>query len=89
MIAQGVIVREVDKMIGLTYIRRKCNLSLAELSAVLGVSRQAISSWENGRKQIPAKRKAEMAEFFGIDLGQVPVALFHALCKGITIPDNV
>ncbi|MCR4672258.1 MAG: helix-turn-helix transcriptional regulator [Lachnospiraceae bacterium] len=54
-------------MIGLTYIRRKSNLSLAELSAVLGVSRQAISSWENGRKQIPPKRKAEMAEFFGID----------------------
>lgn len=54
-------------MNGLTYIRRQCNLSLSELADTLGVSRQAISSWENGRKSIPGKRKKQLAEFFGVD----------------------
>ncbi len=54
-------------MNGLTYIRRQCNLSLSELADTLGVSRQAISSWENGRKSIPEKRKKQLAEFFGVD----------------------
>ena len=54
-------------MNGLTYIRRQCNLSLSELADTLGVSRQAISSWENGRKKIPQKRREQLAEFFGVD----------------------
>lgn len=54
-------------MNGLTYIRRQCNISIAELADILGVSRQAISSWENGRKELPDKRKTQLAEFFGID----------------------
>ena len=54
-------------MNGLTYIRKRCNISLNELADILGISRQAISSWENGRKKIPPERKEQLAQFFGID----------------------
>ncbi len=54
-------------MNGLRYIRTRCNLSLNELADFIGVTRQALSSWENGKKEIPVKRKEQLANFFGID----------------------
>lgn len=54
-------------MNGLKYIRTRCNLSLGELANAIGVTRQALSSWENERKKIPKQRKQELADFFGID----------------------
>lgn len=54
-------------MNGLKYIRTQCNFSLSELADRLNVSRQIISAWENGKKEIPDARKIQMAEFFGID----------------------
>ena len=54
-------------MNGLRYIRTQCNFSLSELADRLDVSRQIISAWENGKKEIPEARKVQMAEFFGID----------------------
>ena len=54
-------------MNGLKYIRTRCNLSLSELARFIGVTRQALSSWENGRKEIPEQRKEQLACFFGID----------------------
>lgn len=61
-------------MNGLRYIRTRCNLSLNELADFIGVTRQALSSWENGRKDIPENRKEQLADFFGIDkayLGEI------------------
>lgn len=54
-------------MNGLRYIRTQCNFSLSELADRLDVSRQIISAWENGKKEIPEARKVQLAEFFGID----------------------
>ena len=54
-------------MNGLKYIRTQCNFSLSELAERLDVSRQIISAWENGKKEIPEARKEQLAEFFGID----------------------
>lgn len=54
-------------MNGLRYIRTRCNLSLSELADVLGVTRQALSAWENGKKEIPEQRCEQLANFFGID----------------------
>lgn len=54
-------------MNGLTYIRKRCNISLGELAQILGVTRQAISSWENEHKAIPSQRKKQLSDFFGID----------------------
>ena len=61
-------------MNGLKYIRTRCNLSLSELADMIGVSRQALSSWENGRKDIPEQRVEQLAEFFGVNrefLGEI------------------
>ena len=61
-------------MNGLKYIRTRCNLSLIELADMIGVSRQALSSWENGRKDIPEQRLDQLAEFFGVNrefLGEI------------------
>lgn len=54
-------------MNGLKTIRRQCNFSLSELANTFGVTRQAISAWENGKKPIPRQRKEQIAEFFGIE----------------------
>lgn len=54
-------------MNGLSFIRTKCNYSLAELADKIGVTRQMISAWENGRKEIPDARKKELSAFFGIE----------------------
>lgn len=53
-------------MNGLNYIRKRCNFSLSELADQLGVTRQAVSAWENGRKEIPKNRKKQLSEFFGL-----------------------
>lgn len=54
-------------MNGLKYIRVRCNLSLNDLAECIGVTRQALSTWENGKKEIPEQRRKQLAEFFGID----------------------
>lgn len=54
-------------MNGLRYIRTRCNMSINELAEAIGVSRQAISSWENEKKEIPKQRLGQLEDFFGID----------------------
>lgn len=54
-------------MNGLKCIRTQCNFSLNDLSERIGVSRQLISAWENGKKEIPLTRKKQLSEFFGIE----------------------
>ena len=54
-------------MNGLRFIRTQCNLSLNDIATVLGVSRQMVSSWENGKKEISRERAAQLSEYFGID----------------------
>lgn len=53
-------------MCGLQYIREHFNMSIATLSKQIGISYQAISQWEKGIRQIPAKRLNELAILFGI-----------------------
>lgn len=47
-------------------IRTRCNYSQVFLAAVLGVSRQVISAWENGSKKLPDHRAKELAGLFGV-----------------------
>lgn len=54
-------------MNGLKYIRTRCNLSLNALADTMGITRQALSMWETGKKEIPEQRKEQLAQFFGID----------------------
>ena len=54
-------------MNGLKIIRIQCNYSVSELAEEIGVSRQMISAWENGKKSIPANRKIQLGEYFGIE----------------------
>ncbi len=54
-------------MNGLKIIRTRCNLSINEIADVLGVSRQLISAWENGRKIVSEKRRKQLSDFFGIE----------------------
>ena len=54
-------------MNGLSFIRRRCNLSQGQLAAKLGVTRQAINLWENRREPLPEARKEQLGRFFGLD----------------------
>ena len=71
-------------MNGLEYIRTRCNISQAELADMLQVTKQAISMWENGKKEIPPRRKEELARFFGIDeayFGEISESQKQALLR--------
>ena len=62
-------------MNGLKYIRTRCNISLSELAEIIGVTRQALNSWENGKKDIPEQRREQLARFFGVEkeyFGEIP-----------------
>lgn len=54
-------------MNGLSFIRRRCNLSQRQLAEKLGVTRQAINLWENRREPLPKARKEQLSQFFGLE----------------------
>lgn len=53
-------------MTGLKLIRQRCNYTIGSFAKQLGVSRQIVSEWELGNKEIPPQRKAEISELLGI-----------------------
>lgn len=55
-------------MNGLKFIRMQCNLPLNNIARALNVSRQIVSAWENGKKDIPNERKEQLSNYFGIDV---------------------
>ena len=58
---------EAYKMNGLKYIRSKViNKTMDELAAKLNVSKQAVYTWESGRKNIPETRLKQISELSGI-----------------------
>ena len=54
-------------MNGLSFIRRRCNLSQGQLAEKLSVTRQAINLWENRREPLPEARKEQLSRFFGLE----------------------
>ncbi|WP_455723349.1 helix-turn-helix transcriptional regulator [Dysosmobacter welbionis] len=54
-------------MNGLSFIRRRCNLSQGQLAEKLGVTRQAINLWEKRREPLPEARKEQLSRFFGLE----------------------
>ena len=54
-------------MNGLSFIRRRCNLSQGQLAQMLGVTRQAINLWENRREPLPVARLRQLSDFFGLE----------------------
>lgn len=54
-------------MNGLSFIRRRCNLSQGQLAQMLGVTRQAINLWENRREPLPEARLRQLSDFFGLE----------------------
>lgn len=63
----SLLDKEKLKMNGLKFIRSFCYMSTNALAEKLGVSRSAVTLWENGQKEIPEKRAEEIAEIFGVD----------------------
>ena len=55
-------------MNGLKFIRNRCNISLSSLADELGVTRQAVSMWEQDKKAIPIKRLNQLKDYFGLDI---------------------
>ena len=54
-------------MNGLKQIRTQCDFTVTDVAKKLGVSKQAVSSWENGKKEIPEARRRQLALLFGVD----------------------
>lgn len=54
-------------MIGLEFVRKLCNKQIKDVANAIGVSRQAVSSWEKGIRPIPAQRIDNLLDYFSID----------------------
>ncbi|AGK96766.1 helix-turn-helix domain-containing protein [Clostridium pasteurianum] len=54
-------------MKGLTYIRKTFNMSMDDLGKELGVSKQTISNWENGKIQITDDRLLQLEGYFNLN----------------------
>lgn len=54
-------------MKGLTYIRKTFNMSMDDLGKEIGVSKQTISNWENGKIQITEDRLKQLEYYFKIN----------------------
>lgn len=48
--------------------REKLNLSQEEIAEFLGVSRELISYYENGRREVQLEKLEKLADLFGIEL---------------------
>lgn len=53
-------------MLGIEYIRNQLGMNISDLAKRLSVSRQIVSKWEKGEKNIPDKRLDELAEICGV-----------------------
>ncbi len=52
----------------LIYLRKQKNLSAERMAEVIGMSRQAYSSYENGTREISIESLKKLAEFYGLTL---------------------
>ncbi len=52
----------------ITELRNEKNISQNQLAAALGVSRQAVSKWENGQSTPDPMKIIKLAEFLGTDV---------------------
>ncbi len=55
----------------LVSLRKKNNFSQMALAKELGVSQQAISHWENGKRDIPIDILLKLSELFGCTLDEL------------------
>jgi transcriptional regulator with XRE-family HTH domain len=56
----------VENMTGFKFIRNQHNSTLEEFALLIGVSKQAVYMWENGKKPIPTKRLKLLSEITGV-----------------------
>ena len=53
------------------YLRKQKGLSQEELADKIGVSRQAVSKWENGTSEPSTSNLIALAKLYGVDAGEL------------------
>lgn len=54
-------------MNGLKAAREQCDMTMQEIADKIGVSKQVVSMWEKGEKEIPTARKKQLSGIFGLE----------------------
>ena len=52
-------------------LRKERHISQEELAFKLGISRQALSAWENGKRTVQLRIAMKAAEMFGVTLDEI------------------
>ena len=61
-------MKEKNGLIGLKIIRKKKNLNQLKVAMDLNISREALSHYENGKRNPDIKMLRRLSEYFGISI---------------------
>ena len=61
-------MEEKNGLIGLKIIRKKKNLNQLKVAMDLNISREALSHYENGKRNPDIKMLRKLSEYFGISI---------------------
>jgi len=64
-------------MIGLKLIRKKLNLNQQKVALDLNISREALSHYENGRREPGLAMLLSMSEYFGVSIEYLITGCAH------------
>ena len=67
------IKSRVIAMIGLREIRKKRNLNQQELAMKFDISREALSYYENGKREPSLALLVKMSDYFNVSINSFPV----------------
>ena len=59
-------MQEMIWMVGLKNIRKQRNLNQQKVAMDLNISREALSYYENGKRDIPTEVLNKLADFYGV-----------------------
>jgi len=62
---------EIDLALSLKNHRQKKNMTQEQVAEALGVSRQAVSKWENGTAEPSTSNLLALAKLYGVELGEL------------------
>jgi transcriptional regulator with XRE-family HTH domain len=83
----GDVSMEIDMATRLLELRKKSGFSQEKVSEILGVTRQAVSKWENGQGLPDANNLVELGALYNVSVDYLLTGKTNVLEEHISTPD--